>query len=74
MGYDSLLHEQQCPEETLGSSALLNRRHGKAFRVAITPTYQLHRESKSLLVTDFWYEVAAVVGAVQRLTVPRSSE
>jgi len=40
----------------------------------IVSAYPLHREFEALLVAAFGREVEVLVGAVQRLPVPRSSE
>jgi hypothetical protein len=42
--------------------------------ILIVPAYPLHREFEAFLVAAFGHEVEVLVGALQRLPVPRSSE
>ena len=42
--------------------------------VLIAPAQPVHRKFEALLVPGFGHEVEVLIGAVQRLPVPKSSE
>jgi len=53
--------------------------HKKAARslsasILIVPAHPLHREFEAVLIAAFGHEIEVLVGAVQRLPVPRLSE